>query len=139
MKKISVIIISLTLIILLSSCGTGGSLHSFNTTNVELSKPNFTIVAKNVSGTAMQGYILGLSIPQGSEVGSFGIVKVSGVEKPYDSAYRDLWNNFEESNGKIGNKKLALINIRHDSEVLNTILYTQAKYFVTADVIEFID
>jgi len=139
MKKITVLAISITFITLLSSCGTGGSLQSHHTTNVELSKPNYNIVARNVSGASMQGYILGLSISQGSDVGSFGIAKVSGVEKPFDSALRDLWNNYEEKHGEIEGKKLALINIRHDNEVLNTIIYTQAKYFITADVIEFID
>ena len=64
---------------------------------------------------------------------------MAGVEKPYDSALKNLWKNYEEEYGKIEGKKLALVNIRNDSEVLNTILYTQAKYFITADVIEFID
>ena len=139
MKKMTGLIISIALIILLSGCGTGGAFQAQHVTYVELSEPNFNIVARNVSGTAIQGYILGLSFSQGADVGSFGIVKVAGVEKPFDSALQDLWNNYEEEHGKIEHKKLALVNIRHDSEVLNTILYTQAKYFVTADVIEFID
>ncbi len=139
MKKMTVLIISITLLTLLSSCGTGGAFQSHNVTTVELSEPNFNIVARNVNGSAVQGYILGLSYSQGSDVGSFGIAKVAGVEKPYDTALKNLWKNYEEEHGKIEGKKLALVNIRHDSEVLNTILYTQAKYFVTADVIEFID
>ena len=139
MKKTKVLIVLITLITLLSSCGTGGAFQAHHITNVELSEPNYNIVARNVSGSAMQGYILGLSYSQGSDVGSFGIAKVAGVEKPYDSALKDLWKNYEEEHGKIEGKKLALVNIRNDSEVLNTILYTQAKYFITADVIEFIE
>ncbi len=54
----------------------------------------------------MQGYILGLSFSQGSDIGSFGILKVAGVEKPNDSAIRDLWKNYEEEHGKIEGKKV---------------------------------
>ncbi len=139
MKKIVVLLISISLITLLSSCGTGGAFQATHVTNVELSQPNFNIVARNVSGTSMQGYLLGFSGPQGSSFGSFGLVKVSGVERPYDTAVKNLWENYEEEYGQIEGKKLALINVRHDNEVLNTIIYTQAKYFITADIVEFIE
>ncbi len=139
MKKILFLIIAVLLMFIVSACGTGGSFQANHVTNVELSEPNFNIIAKNVSGTAMQGYILGLSISQGSEIGSFGVVKVAGVDKPYDAAMKNLWENFEEEYGTVEGKKLALVNIRHDNELLNTFLYTQAKYFITADVVEFVD
>jgi hypothetical protein len=139
MKKILFLIIAVSIMFIVSACGTGGSFQANHVTNVELSEPNFNIIAKNVSGTAMQGYILGLSISQGSEIGSFGVVKVAGVDKPYDAAMKNLWENFEEEYGTVEGKKLALVNIRHDNELLNTFLYTQAKYFITADVVEFVD
>jgi hypothetical protein len=139
MKKIILLIAAVSVMFIVSACGTGGAFQANHVTNVELSEPNFNIVARNVSGTAMQGYILGLSISQGSEVGSFGVVKVAGVDKPYDVAMKNLWKNYEEEYGTVEGKKLALVNIRHDSELLNTIVYTQAKYFITADVVEFVD
>ncbi len=139
MKKIIFSIILITSLILLSGCGTGGAFQTNNTTNVELSRPNFNIVARGVNGTAMQGYLLGVSISQGANVGMFGLVKVAGVEKLYDSAIKDLWKNYREKYGDIEGKKLALVNIRHDTEILNTLVYTQAKYFITADIVEFVE
>jgi len=139
MKKIFVLLISIPLLVLLSGCGTGGAFQATHVTSVELSQPNFNIVARDLHGTAMQGYLLGISISQGSDVGTFAFFKVAGVEKLYDTAIKDLWNNFRENYGDTKGKKLALTNIRQDSEILNTIVYTQANYFITADVIEFIE
>ena len=139
MKKTLFTIILIALVALVSGCATGGAFQANHVTSVELSEPNFNIVARGLSGTAMQGYLLGISISQGSDVNMFGFVKVAGVEKLYDTAIKDLWKNYEKDYGSAEGKKLALINIRHDSEILNTILYTQAKYFITADVVEFVD
>ncbi|MCB0750537.1 MAG: hypothetical protein KDC52_03580 [Ignavibacteriae bacterium] len=138
MKKIVFSLILIIPLFFLSGCGTGGAFQS-NLTSVELSQPNFNIIARDMSGMAMQGYILGISISQGSEVSTFGLAKVAGVEKLYDTAIKDLWKNYEETHGEIEGKKLVLVNIRHDTELLNTILYTQVKYFITADVVEFIE
>ena len=139
MKKILFSSILIALLVLVSGCAAGGAFQANHVTSVELSEPNFNIVARGLSGTAMQGYLLGISISQGSDVNMFGFVKVAGVEKLYDTAIKDLWKNYEKDYGSAEGKKLALINIRHDSEILNTILYTQAKYFITADVVEFVD
>ena len=139
MKRMIVLISLFTLLLFLSGCGTGGAFQATNITNVELSQPNFNIVARDLSGTSMQGYLLGLSISQGADASTFGFVKVAGVDKLYDTAIRNLWKNYEEKYGNIESKKLALVNIRQDTAVLNTILYTQTKYFVTADVVEFIE
>jgi hypothetical protein len=137
MKKYVICLSLIVLLVMLSGCGTMGAFRSNNLTNVELSQANFNIIARNVQGTAMQGYLFGVSASQGFTVGSFGIARVSGVEKPYDSAVRDLWDKFEEKYGSIEGKKLALANIRQDIEVLNLFVYTEARYFITADVIEF--
>ncbi|MCW8850704.1 MAG: hypothetical protein OQJ81_12050 [Melioribacteraceae bacterium] len=139
MKKILYSSIFITLLVLFSGFAAGGAFQTSHVTSVELSEPNFNIVARDLSGMSMQGYILGLSISQGSDVGLFGFVKVAGVEKLYDTAIMDLWKNYEKKYGEREGKKLALVNIRQDSEILNTILYTQAKYFITADVVEFVD
>ncbi len=137
MKKIIFSFAIITLFFSISGCGTGGAFNSNIVTSVELSQPNFNIVAKDISGTATQGYLLGFSIFQGSEVSIFGFVKVAGVDKLYDASIKDLWKNYKEKYGDIERKKLALVNVRHDAEILNTVLYTQAKYFITADVVEF--
>jgi hypothetical protein len=138
MKKILISLGSFILLFTLYGCGTTGTFRANNVTNVELSQPNFNIVARNVQGLAMQGFLFGFSVPQGSDVGIFGLIRVSGVENPYDTAVKDLWSKYQEKYGDIEGKKLALVNIRQDTEVLNTFIYTQAKYFISADVIEFI-
>ena len=139
MKKIIVSSILITLFVLLSGCATGGAFLANHVTNVELSQPNFNIVATDISGASMQGYLIGMSISQGSDITMFGLVKISGVEKLYDSAIKDLWKNYREKYGDTEGKKLALVNIRQDTEILNTLVYTEAKYFITADVVEFIE
>ncbi len=139
MKKIIIALISISLLVIFSGCGTGGAFQANHVTSVELSKPNFNIAARDVHGSATQGYLVGISYSQGSDIGTFALIKVAGVEKLYDAAIKDLWNNYREKYGDTEEKKLALVNIRQDTEILNTIVYTQAKYFITADVIEFVE
>lgn len=139
MKKTFFLLISIILIALLSGCGTAGAFHTNHVTNVELSKPNFNIVARDLHGSSMQGYLFGASISQGSDVGTFALIKVAGVEKLYDTAIKNLWKNYREKYGDPEGKKIALVNVRHDTQVLNTFVYTQAKYFITADVVEFVE
>ena len=116
-----------------------GTFLANNITNVVLSQSNFNIVARDLQGKAMQGYLFGVSAPQGSDLNTFALIKVSGVEKPYAAAVQDLWNKYREKYGDIEGKKLALVNIRQDTETLNTLIYTEARYFITADVVEFIE
>lgn len=137
MKKTITISALIIFIVSLSGCATGGAFTSNNVTNVELSRSNFNIVARDICGTATQGYLLGVCISQGSEVGIFGLVRIAGVDKLYDSAIKDLWKNYKEKYGDTEGKKLVLANIRQDTELLNTLVYAQAKYFITADVVEF--
>lgn len=139
MKTIIISAVLIVSFIVFSGCGTGGAFQSNQVTTVQLSQPNFKIVARDVSGTSMQGYLLGVSVAQGAYVGMFGLAKVTGAEKLYDAAVQDLWKNYRLKYGDIEGKKLALINIRHDTELLNTFVYAQAKYFITADVIEFVE
>ena len=139
MKKIIYALVFITLLVLLSGCGTGGAFHTNHVTSVELSQPNFNIVARDMNGSAMQGYLIGVSVSQGSDIGTFALIKITGVEKLYDTAIKDLWNNYREKYGDTEGKKLVLVNIRQDTEILNTLVYTQAKYFITADVVEFVE
>ena len=139
MKKFILSLTFITLVILISGCGTMGSFRANNITNVELSQANFNIVARDLQGSAMQGYLFGVSAPQGSDVSTFGLIRISGVENPFAYAVKDLWNKYREKHGDIEGKKLALVNIRQDTETLNLLVYTEAKYFITADVIEFVE
>ena len=136
MKKTITISALIIFVVSLSGCAAGGAFTSNNVTSVELSKPNFNIVARDISGTAIQGYLLGVCVSQGSEVGIFGLVKIAGDDKIYDTAVKNLWKNYKEKYGDIEGKKLVLANIRQDTELLNTFFYAQAKYFITADVVE---
>jgi len=116
-----------------------GSFRANNVTNVELSEANFNIVARDLQGSAREGYLFGVSAPQGADINTFGLIKISGDEKPYATAVKNLWKNYEEKYGEIKGKNLVLVNIRQDNEMLNTLIYTEVKYFITADVVEFIE
>lgn len=139
MKKTILILVSGALLFSLFSCGTMGSFRGNNTTNVELSQANFNIIARDLEGTAEQGYLFGLSAPQFGDVGIVGLIRVSGEDKLYDTAVKEIWADFKEKIGDPEDRKLALINIRQDVEVLNTLVYTSAKIFITADVVEFVE
>ncbi|MEJ2054050.1 MAG: hypothetical protein P8X42_09035 [Calditrichaceae bacterium] len=137
MRRIFLSLVVLTFLITLSGCGTMGNFRSANVTSVELSEANFNYVARDLEGSSMQGYLLGVSAPQGSDLHTFGLIKVSGSDKPYADAVQDLWNKYRDKYGDTSGKKLALVNIRQDYRTLNILVYTEAHYFITADVIEF--
>lgn len=123
--------------ILLLSCSNGGMFVGINQTSVELSEPNYEIVAKNVVGQSDAGYLLGASMSVGVATRTFAVARVSGTGMLYKEALEDLWKNFETDHGKTDGRKLALANVRYDSEALNLFIYTGVKVFVRADVIEF--
>jgi hypothetical protein len=138
-QKTIPILLLFVILIIFSGCTTGGSFISQNVTNVELSEPNFNIVAKNVEGSSKASYIIGVTYSAGSIANTLAIARVSGSEKLYDDAVKDLWKNFEAEYGDTEGKKLALANVRIDNDMLNLILYAETELFITADVIEFID
>ena len=123
--------------ILLSSCATSGLFLSMNNTQVELSENNYEIVATNVSGEAKAGYILGASFSAGAATNTVALARVSGSGMLYMEALENLWKDYEEKHGSVIGKKLALVNVRYDSDALNLILYTEAKISIRADVVEF--
>jgi hypothetical protein len=137
MKKIIASLIVFTLMISLTGCGTMGSFRANNVTNVELSKANFNIVARDLQGSAREGYLFGVSASNGFDINTFGLIKISGDEKPYATAVKNLWKNYQEKYGDIKGKNLVLVNVRLDNEMINTLIYTEVKYFITADVVEF--
>ena len=139
MKKNILILVSGTLMISLFGCGTMGTFRGNNITNVELSQPNFNIVAKDLEGSASQGYLFGISVPQDLDVGIIGLIKISGEDKPFAAAVKKLCDDYRDKHGDPEGKKLALINIRQDTKVVNALVYAEAKIYITADVIEFIE
>ena len=137
--KLKQILTLLFLLAFLFGCTTGGSFISQNVTSVELSEPNFNVVANNVQGTSKASYIIGVTYSAGSIANTLALVRVGGSSKLYDDAVQDLWKNFEKEYGEKEGKNLVLANIRIDNDMLNFILYTQTELFITADVVEFIE
>ena len=110
-----------------------------NVTDVQLQRNNFKIVARNVSGEAQAGYILGGTYSMGMASNTFALFRVSGSGMLYKEALENLWKNYEAANGPVEGKKIALINVRYDSDVLNLFIYTQPKIIIRADIVEFTD
>ena len=62
---------------------------------------------------------------------------MDGTATLYDTAVRDLWKNYEGTYGSTEGKKLALVNIRYDADMLNLFIYTKTTLYIHADVVEF--
>ena len=121
-----------------TSCTTSGLFFSTHLTNVELSESNYKIVAKNVKGEAQAEYILGLSAAVRGELQTLAIARIGGEEMLYQQAMENLWENFEAQYSQpVEGRKLALVNVRYDSDAINLLLYTRPKISIRADIIEF--
>lgn len=137
--KIPVFIFLLVAMVMVMSCSNNGMFVGVNHTNVELSKANYNIVSTNIVGQSQVGYLIGLSTSFGSSTQTFALARVDGTGMLYKEAIEDLWQKFQAQHGKIEGRKLALVNVRYDSEILNLFLYTSVKVFIRADVVEFIN
>lgn len=137
MKKIILLFSFLILVAFLSSCTTGGSFLAQNVTNVELSKPNFKIVAKNLEGYSKASYLIGLSYSTGNVANTLALVRIGGTAKLYDDAIKDIWKKYREKYGATEENNLVLANIRIDNDILNLLVYTQSELYITADIVEF--
>ncbi|HEY6952763.1 MAG TPA: DUF6567 family protein [Bacteroidota bacterium] len=129
-----------TLILLalgVTGCSTGGMFTAGNVTDVQLQKNNFKIVARGVSGEAQAGYLFGGTFSMGMATNTFALLRVSGSGMLYKEALENLWKNYEASNGPVEGKKIALVNVRYDADVLNLFVYTQPRITIRADVVEF--
>lgn len=137
--KTSKILILLILgaMIIFGGCANTGMYLSSHQTQIQLTEPNFRIVAKNVSGEAKSAHLFGLTYSLGAMTETIGLIKLEGTGKLYQEAMEDLWNNYEKAHGPVEGKKLALVNVRYDSDFSNWIVYTGANIFIRADVIEF--
>lgn len=123
--------------ILLTGCSTSGAFLSANQTIVNLNDGNYSVTATNVTGEADAGYLLGLSYSIGFATNTFALARVRGTGKLYAEALADLWSNYEKNNGMVQDQKLALTNVRYDTDILNLFLYTKVKITVRADIVEF--
>jgi len=136
-SKFMIYPVALISALLISGCANTGLFFATNNTEVELSSNNYEIVATNVSGEAEAGYLLGISFSAGAATNTVALARVSGSGMLYMEALENLWKNYEEKHGSVIGKKLALVNVRYDSDALNLILYTKAKISIRADVVEF--
>ena len=136
-QKLIIFLIAPALVIFISGCSTGGSFIANNVTNVELSEPNFDIVAENVQGYSKASYLIGFTYSTGNISNTLALLRVGGTPKLYDDAIQDLWKNFREKHPDTEGRNLVLANIRFDNDMLNLLVYTQTELYVTADVVEF--
>ncbi len=121
----------------LSACTTGNAFLAQNQTNIQLSKDNFDIIAKDVVGSAHADYLLGFSSSTGAVSNTFALVRVGGTATLYNDAVNSLWRNFEENYGSAEGRNLVLVNVRYDTDILNLIVFTKTTLYVHADVVEF--
>jgi hypothetical protein len=136
MKRIATIVI-LALAIMFGGCASTGLTASSHITNVQLTNPNFRMIATNVSGEVSAKAVLGVSYGFGMATSQLAIIPLTEDRMLYRTAIRNFWSNFEASHGAIANRKLALVNVRYDSESLNLFFYTKVTTVVVADVVEF--
>jgi hypothetical protein len=130
-------IILMAVAFLLTGCGNAGMFMASNSTEVQLKERNYTIVAKNVTGTSEISYLLGVSYSWGVATNSIGMIPLEGNKMLYKEARESLWDNFEKQGESIEGRTLALINIQYDSNTVNFLVYTKASVSITADIIEF--
>ena len=130
-------VVLILLIASFTGCTTSGMFLSANVTDVELSEANYSIIATNITGSSRAGYILGISAGPGAQVSTMAIARVSGTGMLYQEALENLWENYEKDYGPREDKKIALVNVHYDADILNLILYTEVKLFIRADVVEF--
>lgn len=137
MKKTTLSILVVSFGLLVAGCASTGLTASSHITNVQLTNPNFRIVATNISGEASADGILGVSYGLGLATTQLVIIPLADDRMLYKNAMQNLWANFEKVHGPAANRKLALVNIRYDSESLNLFFYTKVTTAVVADVVEF--
>jgi hypothetical protein len=123
--------------LILAGCTSSGAFLSANQTIVNLNEGNYTIAVTNVTGESESAYVFGLSYSTGLAASTFAIARVEGTGMLYSEALENLWANFETTNGTVRDQKLALVNVRYDTDILNLFVYTKVRVTVRADVIEF--
>ena len=132
-------LLSLLPALLVSGCASSSMFPAATLTTVELAESNFRVVATDVGGEASAAYLLGLSVAVGPDLRTLALARIEGEGFLAREALADLWRNFEASHGSVLNRRLALVNVRFDADVLNLLLYVRPRMSVRADVVEFTD
>ncbi len=130
-------VVLILLIVSFTGCLNSGMFQSANVTDVRLSEANYDIVATDLTGSSRAGYILGFSGGPGAQVSTLAIARVDGTGMLYQEALKNLWDNYEKDHGPREDKKIALVNVHYDTDILNLLLYTEVTLFIHADVVEF--
>jgi hypothetical protein len=138
MKKI-ILVITVMGAFMISGCTSSGAFLSLNQTHVNLEQANYSITATSVSGYSEAAYVLGVSYGTGPTVNTLAAGRVEGTGLLYKEALEDLWTNYEANHGTMDGKRLALANVRYDTDILNLIIYTKVMVNVRADIVEFTD
>ena len=123
--------------LLSGGCSSTGLTASSHLTNVQLTNGNYRLVATNVSGEGSAEAVLGFSLGVGFGASQVALIPLTKTRMLYGKAMRDLWANFESKHGPAGNRRVALVNLRYDSDALNLLVYTKVSTVITADVVEF--
>lgn len=137
MKTLALITCFWITMMLFNACSSTGVTASSHLTNVQLTNPNFRLVKANVSGEASSDAILGVSFSFGMATSQMALIPLSKERMLYQAAMKKLWENFEATNGPVSGRRLALANLRYDSDCLNVLVYTKARTVIVADVVEF--
>ncbi len=139
MLKIIGALPALALTIVFAGCGQAGQFAATNLTQVELSAPNYKVVATGVSGEARASYLIGVTVSNGPVTNSVSLKRLNGTGKLYQEALESLWAQFAAEHGEVEGRRLALVNIRYDADTRNLVLYSDVVLSVRADVVEFTD
>jgi hypothetical protein len=130
-------VVLIVLMTLLTGCLNSGRFLSTNVTDVKLAEANYNIIATNVTGSSRAGYILGFSYGSGGDAGTMAVARVNGTGMIYQEALENLWGNYEKDHGPREDRKVALVNVHYDTDILNLFFYTEIRLFIRADVVEF--
>lgn len=123
----------------LTGCANVGAFTAGNLTQVELSEPNYKVVATGVSGESEASYLIGVSFSNGPQSGSLSLFRVNGTGMLYKEAMDNLWEAFAAEHGAVEGRRLALANVRYDAATSNFLVYNDITLSIRADVIEFVD
>lgn len=122
--------------VFVSGCTNTGAFLSGNQTVVNLNEGNYMMAATNVTGTSEAAYVFGISYSSGPMANTIAIARVDGTGMLYADAMQNLWENYTSEHGTTDNR-LALANIRYDTDIINLFFYTKISLTVRADIIEF--
>lgn len=116
MRKL-VLVSALTIGLASTGCVTIGHFNKANTTQVDLSGDNFTIVKSNIQGSDTGTRIIGLGLSPSHAKAMAQLRKKAGLE---------------------GTRR-ALVNITEERQIFSILVYSTSTLILTADVVEFGD